>query len=137
MEREEALKILASSCIPGSKQTEALETLIPELKELVDKNKNEKYLKELINFHRGLAAGNTQFVPTSSHIAWAEYLESILASEDEAAKSFGDYNKDRIAGRKEVLDNPEQFGLQRKSGRTAVTKNGAVYISGCEFTVND
>jgi len=36
MTREEAIRILASSCIPGSKQTEALETLIPELKESED-----------------------------------------------------------------------------------------------------
>lgn len=37
MTKEEAIRILASSCIPGSKQTEALETLIPELKESEDK----------------------------------------------------------------------------------------------------
>ncbi len=36
MTREEAIRILASSCIPGSKQTEALETLIPELSKSED-----------------------------------------------------------------------------------------------------
>ena len=45
MTREEAIRILASSCISGSKQTEALETLIPELRESED----EKIRKDIIN----------------------------------------------------------------------------------------
>ena len=45
MTREEAIRILASSCISGSKQTEALETLIPELRESED----ERIRKDIIN----------------------------------------------------------------------------------------
>lgn len=45
MNREEAIRILASSCIPGSKQTEALETLIPELAE----NEDERIRKEIVS----------------------------------------------------------------------------------------
>ena len=47
MTREEAIRILASSCIPGSKQTEALETLIPELAESED----ERIRKKLVKYH--------------------------------------------------------------------------------------
>ena len=67
MTREEAIRILASSCIPGSKQTEALETLIPELRESED----ERTRKEIIEFIRSqIEDGNSV-----GWDRWIAYLE--------------------------------------------------------------
>lgn len=56
MTREEAIRILASSCIPGSKQTEALETLIPELAESED----EWIRKFLVDFFASYKIGDAE-----------------------------------------------------------------------------
>lgn len=69
MTREEAIRILASSCIPGSKQTEAIETLIPELAESED----ERIRKELVEKISNLACGC--FISQEQKQRFIHYLE--------------------------------------------------------------
>ena len=117
MTREEAIKILASSCIPGSKQTEALETLIPELRESEDERIREEIVdyfkkececllndfrdkedeKQLSFYKKALAwlekqkeqkpSGETNVEP-SSKIPREEYLYHLLAND---IITFSDY----------------------------------------------
>ena len=69
MTREEAIRILASSCISGSKQTEALETLIPELAESEDE-RIRKELKEAFEAYDIESMWNG--IPIRSIFAWLE-----------------------------------------------------------------
>ena len=71
MTREEAIRILASSCIPGSKQTEALETLIPELRESEDE-RIRKQLIEAIKIGRSNSGISFTEEAASRFIAWLE-----------------------------------------------------------------
>ena len=71
MTREEAIKILASSCIPGSKQTEALETLIPELRESEDE-RIRKQLIDAIKIGRSNSGISFTEEAASRYIAWLE-----------------------------------------------------------------
>ena len=85
MTREEAIKILASSCIPGSKQTEALETLIPELAESED----ERIRKRIY----GLIYHNDALLDKDELLAWLEKQkeQSITANDlDEEIHRFFD-----------------------------------------------
>lgn len=71
MTREEAIRILASSCIPGSKQTEALETLIPELRESEDE-RIRKQLIDAIKIGRSNRGISFTEEAASRFIAWLE-----------------------------------------------------------------
>ncbi len=95
MTREEAIRILASSCIPGSKQTEALETIIPELRESED----EMRLCNLIA--RCIALGKQKgLVNDDDEIACLD----ILKRKD---RSLSKYDKDML---KVIISELEQEG---------------------------
>ena len=104
-QEEKAIRILASSCIPGSKQTEALETLIPELSESED----ERTRKAIIS---ALKFANDDGV-YDKHIAYLEKQKGKMTAEEfESSELFQLKLKTKYA-------NGYQDGLAQKEQKPA------------------
>lgn len=86
MTREEAIRILASSCIPGSKQTEALETLIPELRESEDERMLRLITEGFKNYSRSASKWNN--CPVDEIIAWLEKQKPAEWSEEDVKRLY-------------------------------------------------
>lgn len=115
MTREEAIRILASSCISGSKQTEALETLIPELRESEDE-RIRKQLIDAIKIGRSNSGISFTEEAASRYIAW---LEKQKAKE----------KQDRMMP---VYNDRDSFESALDKAWKSYNESGARTVDGCE-----
>lgn len=114
MTKEEALKLvkrIKGAMVYTEEEKEALETLIPELKETED----ERIRKELVEKISNLACGC--FISQEQKQNFIAYLEKqkeqkLEVEGDNETEIQKAYREGKNAGRKEVFDHPEEYGLQ-------------------------
>lgn len=78
MTREEAIKIIKSATVYTPKEMQALETLIPELRE----SKDEKIRKEIIEYFKQFEGEELRGVDISGWIAWLEKQKEKITKVD-------------------------------------------------------
>lgn len=120
MTREEAIKIVKEFINDTCVDREALETLIPELKESED----ERIRKEIVSALQ-FANDNGAY---DKHLAWLEKQKDIINHYEEKLDRCVCENLDK--GIKEVLNHPENYGLKKQKEQKSISAEAVLVKAG-------
>lgn len=120
MDKNEAIKIIRSNFPTGRKMLcEALEILIPELKESED----ERIRKGIIEYLEQSQFGEEHYLIDDDivrdYISWLE-KQDLKKQEEELERAYKcadevQYRNGLKAGQNEVLENPKKYGLEKQT----------------------
>ena len=114
MTREDAIEIVQSATVWTDEERDALAMLIPDLAESED----EKIRKEMIRYFTEMKKGGSASLPYDDCIAYLERQKEQKLTDTEWAElqsEFKNINEAFEDGKKEVIDNPEKYGLQKEN----------------------